>query len=116
MGQDDDRSAILRRRRFFVATAMAGLAATQCDKPQVCLNISVVEDSGTSAPTVCLSPLSTPPDAATPITVTPEAGTDSGIEAGTDAGLDAGKRVRPTTTPTRPLVCLSPIRKPSSDG
>jgi hypothetical protein len=79
MGHDDDRSAILRRRRIFIATAVAGLAATQCDKPKVCLNISVVEDGGTTQPTVCLSPAPIPPDAATPETpTTPEAGTEAG--------------------------------------
>jgi hypothetical protein len=113
MGHDDDRGAILRRRRFFIATAMAGLAATQCDnKPKVCLNISVVEDGGTTQPTVCLSPQVIPPDAQTPVApTTPEAG----AEAATDAGLDAGAKHVPPM-PTRPHVCLSPVRPPKPAG
>jgi hypothetical protein len=110
---DDDRNAILRRRRFFIATAVAGLAATQCDKPKVCLNISEVTDGGsTVAPTVCLSPPPIPPEASMPEAATPDASTDA--SSPTDAGSDAK---RPTTLAppitTRPLVCLTPIRKPS---
>lgn len=110
---DDDRNAILRRRRFFIATAVAGLAATHCDnEPKVCLNISEVRDGSTIGPTVCLSPPPTPPDASTPEMPTIDAGTDS--SALPDAGAKRPTTVTPPAT-TGPRVCLTPLRKPDSE-
>jgi len=68
MGQNDDatrrsdRDVILARRRLFVASAFAGLAATQCDMPPfVCLSPPPTADAGAATPpTVCLAvPLGT---------------------------------------------------------
>jgi hypothetical protein len=64
MGDEErDRLAILRRRRFLIAAAVAGVASTQCeDRPRACLKVEVVRDAEPT-PQVCLSPVSTPPDA-----------------------------------------------------
>jgi hypothetical protein len=114
---DDDRNAILRRRRFFIVSAMAGLAATQCDKPQPCLNISPV-NTGTVAPNVCLSPPPIPQDASTPETTSTAPPVDAASEgAAPDAGSDASPskpRVHPPPPP--PRVCLSPMRKNDTRG
>lgn len=53
-----DREAILARRRFFVASALAGVVAAGCDKPepQVCLKVAPVPvDDGGPSPQPCLS-------------------------------------------------------------
>jgi len=63
MSRDDDangradRDVILARRRLFVASAFAGLAATQCDMPPfVCLSPPPAADAGAlTPPTVCLA-------------------------------------------------------------
>jgi hypothetical protein len=52
MGADSDRAAILARRRFFVASALAGIVAGGCDKKaEPCLSVTVVprEDAQASA-------------------------------------------------------------------
>jgi hypothetical protein len=77
----DDRQAILARRRFFVASALAGLASAQCDNPfRPCLEVAsppgrpdaaVAPPAATTAagaqdaapPQPCLEIAPTPPDA-----------------------------------------------------
>ena len=86
------REAILERRKFFVASALAGLALSGCEKkpaPHPCL----------SEPMVCLSPV---------LVETPDAGSeDAGAEdadtddAGSDAKVDGGE-----AKPPPPRVCL----------
>jgi hypothetical protein len=95
MSNDDkprDRDAILARRRFFVASAVAGVVATACERsPMVCLEVAPVPASGADAgppPRPCLE--IPPPDDAS------SAATENA--AGSDAAADA--------TSPRPHVCL----------
>ena len=69
---DEDRDAILRRRRRFVNLTLAGLASASL--------VGCGDDS--TPPTPCLSP-DCPPEVCFPL----DAGTDGGSDAGeTDAG------------------------------
>ncbi|MEZ4219482.1 MAG: hypothetical protein R3B13_01045 [Polyangiaceae bacterium] len=105
-GKDDDsesrvtgdREAILVRRKFFVASALAGLALTACDdkagKPTVCLNVAEpVKDSGTAQP--CLEPVP-PPTASN----TEEQAPSVCLKVAMPPEPSAGP------APTKPTVCL----------
>lgn len=64
----DDRAAILARRRFFVASALAGLAGTQCDNAaRPCLEVAPPPDAAAVRPAT-----PTTPDAATRAAPTPQ--------------------------------------------
>jgi hypothetical protein len=67
------REVILERRKFFIASALAGLAWSSCkgSEPQPCL----------SEPMVCLS---------APPLEQPDASIDGGDDAGADQPVDAG--------------------------
>ena len=91
MTRDDDRRAILARRRFFVASALAGLASAQCDNPfRPCLEVAPLPHSEAGSapqsatappradaeapPQPCLEVMPTPEsDAAAPATPPPAA-------------------------------------------
>jgi hypothetical protein len=100
-----DRDAILARRRFFVASAMAGVVVAACDRagPQVCLEqMPPPTDAGPSSapdserpPQPCLE---------IPPPVNEDAGSTTSVEDATDAGKDAGKIEKP------PQPCLTPMR------
>jgi hypothetical protein len=85
----DDRSAILRRRAVFVASAIAGLTFPACTdpRPQPCLDISIP----------------TPPSAG----ASASAEVDAGVDPATDAGVDDAAVPRP---------CLSEAPDHQSSG
>ena len=67
-GATRDRQTIIARRKVFIASALAGIAATQCDNPfTTCLSPPVPPDAGSTVaphpglsapqPSVCLSPV-----------------------------------------------------------
>jgi hypothetical protein len=94
---DRDRKTILARRRFFIATAVAGLAATQCENPfRPCLKVAMpVVDASASPP---------------PETDVPEAAATV-VDASSDAMADANQPdSRSTKRPLvpGPKVCLNP--------
>jgi hypothetical protein len=78
-----DRSAIQARRRLLIASALAGVAATQCDSPPfVCLSPAPRPDAGAVAPpVVCL---------AVPQTTDAQPGAEPGSDA-SGAEPDTGK-------------------------
>lgn len=100
MSHDDDRSAILRRRALFVASALAGLSADGCrDNPP---------------PQPCLSQIATPPDAGDTVTIpmpclTPLPNPDAGEPTAPPVPSeepDAGPPPQPCLSPP-PHPCLS---------
>jgi hypothetical protein len=103
---DRDRKTILARRRFFIATAVAGLAATQCDNPfRPCLKIAMPVDAGASA-----LPESSVPEAAASVVDASSAdgSSDASADAVADANRpDAKKPTKPPPVPS-PQVCLNP--------
>ena len=102
----DDKQAILKRRRFFIASAMAGFAAANCG-PQTCLSPAV--EPRTATPQV------------QPTTPEGETANDAGGDA-TDADANADGDAQPPLSaedsgaappePPPPQVCLSPPRHP----
>ncbi|MBX3127777.1 MAG: hypothetical protein KF718_13720 [Polyangiaceae bacterium] len=101
--RERDRQAILARRRYFVASALASIAAAGCDKaPQPCLEPPLIASGTTSAEpphspfTPCLEP---------PSIEQPPATADAAA-ASADAGRP--KAIVPPPAPTRPMVCLRP--------
>lgn len=102
--RERDRQAILARRRYFVASALASIAAAGCDKaPQPCLEPPLIASGTTSAEpphspfTPCLEP---------PSIEEPPATADAMATASADAGRP--KAVVSPPAPTRPMVCLRP--------
>ena len=92
----DARQAILARRQFFIASAVAGVALAGCDdKPSVCLN--VVSPDPTQDPIEDPSPTPTP-------TPTASASTASSAEPAPTVCLEM-TMPDPTTAPA-PEVCL----------
>lgn len=116
-----DKDAILARRRFFIASAVAGVVATSCDRsPMVCLEVAPVPTSpgsggGLPPPRPCLEVLP-PEDASTP------ASEDAGIGAADDAGKTSDKSPQPClsvpaprdASAPPPQVCLK-VARPKSD-
>lgn len=117
---DRDRDAILARRKIFIASALASLAATSCDKPQPCLSQAPVNTGTVSEPQVCLK-IALPPADAEPAAPSGEG------DAGTDAppmpclsqtapSVDAGKPPPPPPQPClSPKVCLKPTLTDPND-
>jgi hypothetical protein len=108
---DRDRKTILARRRFFIATAVAGLAATQCDNPfRPCLKIAMPVDAGASALPESSVPESSVPEAAA--SVVDASSADGSSDASADAVADANRpdAKKPTKLPSvpSPQVCLNP--------
>lgn len=98
-----DKKIILARRRFFIATAVAGLAATQCDNPfRPCLKVAMpVGDAAASLP-----------EAGPTLDASTETSSREARDAAGDAvvdapGTDAKTSRKPTRTPG-PSVCLNP--------
>jgi hypothetical protein len=116
---DEDRTAILRRRAIFVATAIAGLGAgPSCGDPQprACLDISTTvptESAELPPPQPCLDvpPPHTPPQPCLEVARPEDAGVAAPQDAGAarDAGRDAGPPPRPClkkAPPPPPQPCL----------
>ena len=102
-GSDDKaREAIIRRRRrFVIASTMAGIVTSGCENPQPCLNVArPPSGSSTEAPQPCLNVAPPPRDAGA-------GDADASDADAADAGTsDAG---------TTPRVCLK-IRLPEDAG
>jgi len=102
-----DRDAILARRRFFVASALASVVATGCDKvvPQPCLEVMPVADGG--HPTPCLS---------TPMLQDAEPAPMPCLEVARPPEGDAGSTfAQPPPEPPEPQVCLR-VAAPRKDA
>lgn len=93
-----DKKIILARRRFFVATAVAGLAATQCESPfRPCLKVAMPVDAAASAP-----------EAAATVDASIDDASSDASDASVDANPgDAKTSKKPARTPG-PSVCLNP--------
>lgn len=93
---DRDRKTILARRRFFIATAVAGLAATQCENPfRPCLKIAMPEVDASAGAEASV----------------PEAGAaveDSSSDAVADANQPDAKKSTKRPLVPGPQVCLNP--------
>jgi hypothetical protein len=50
MADNEDRAAVLARRKYFIASALAGIATVACDRPAVCLDV-VAAPTGSTTPT-----------------------------------------------------------------
>jgi hypothetical protein len=95
---DRDKKIILGRRRFFIATAVAGLATTQCESPfRPCLKVAMPVDAA-----------ATVPEAAAPVDASSDDASSEATDASVDAnGVDAKTSRKPSRTPG-PSVCLNP--------
>lgn len=101
-----DRDAILARRRFFVASAMASVVATACDRgPMVCLEVAPVPTAG--------SPDGGPPPRPCLEIMPPE---DAGTASAEDAGAPQPCLSVPmqTDASAEPRVCLK-VALPKGD-
>jgi len=115
MSAERDRETILARRRFFVASAIASVVATGCDKvtPQPCLEPPLATDAAN--PNVCLA-YPGPRDAALPEPTDDDAGSDASV--GLAEPPDAAEPtpclsvVRHRDGGPGPRICLSPPRLP----
>lgn len=133
-GGDVDREAILARRRRLVATAVAGLAMTACDRsstPVPCLTPTVIERSEDAAsqveptPMPCLAPMPAVADdadvgdASSAASASDASVADVAAAPTPDAASARAPRVRPPRTRpgagrVTPTVCLM-MFKPSED-
>ncbi len=99
-GASRDRDAILARRKFFIASALAGIAATSCDKdPKVCLNIAQPQREDAAAPMPCLEP-------------PPKPQPEAQAEPTASASPTASTPVPDPTKPPEPSVCLKVAEPP----
>jgi hypothetical protein len=90
-----DRASILARRKFFIASALAGITAASCNnkEPQVCLKVASEYEPETGAPEPCLA-------------VQPEEDKDSAVVAAPSAPAPT-QTTDPEPAPTQePQVCL----------
>ncbi len=113
-----DRDAILARRKFFIASALAGIAATSCDKePKVCLNIAQPQREDAAAPMPCLEALPKPQpeaQAAPPASATPTASTPAPDPTKPSEPSVCLKVAAPPKPAPRPRVCLK-VAMPKDD-
>ncbi|MEM9192522.1 MAG: hypothetical protein AAGF12_25330 [Myxococcota bacterium] len=117
---DEDRSAILARRRTFIAVALAGITSVGCEEPapQPCLAPERVEEPvlEQAPPQVCLSDIADPqpvemrpilPDEEAPANPDPETESDDPSEEDEDTSSEAAAatQMKPSMRPA-PRVCL----------
>lgn len=115
-----DRDAILARRRFFVASAMAGVVVTACDRvgPQVCLEQAPLPtDAGGSS----VSPEAESPPRPCLEIAEPAREEDAGAARVEDAGQKAPQPClsvprQPRDAAPPPTVCLKVAPPKKSDG
>lgn len=111
-----EREAILARRRFFVASALAGMVTTACT-PQPCLNIA--EPRSPDAPDGATEGIAGAPGAAGAPATSDDAGTPPVGTTDPPAATDAGgpPPIPPTVclkvAPPPPHVCLEFAEPPS---
>lgn len=114
MSKEKDREAILARRKLFIASALASIAATTCEKPaQACLSPPPQSSDAstlTQEPQVCLAVATStpepPPEPCLTVAMPPP-------DASGDAGTDAGKQ--PPRVCLSPRPCLKPVPPKSGD-
>ena len=107
--RDRDRERILARRKFFIASAVAGMTMSSCDKAQPCLNVAApVQDSG-SPPRPCLK-------VAPQATAVQDAGAPSPAPAASSAAPapTAERDAKAPPAPPRPCLKVAP-QKPKDD-
>ena len=122
MSKDDDdaRQLILARRQFFIASALAGVSLTACDRqPQPCLDISTVPidpvpvDSSTPTATTASAHPSTAPTVCLDMPAEPHVCLEMAMpEPSTSASAPKpAPRVclRKVMPPAPPRVCLSDV-------
>ncbi len=110
MTDERDRQSILARRRFFVASALAGIAAAGCDNKaaQPCLKVASppVADAAPASPPTATAPESEG-DAGAPqpcLSPLPPPTTDSDAQAIVDPPAPSARPAQPE--PPKPLPCL----------
>jgi hypothetical protein len=99
-----DRASILARRKFFIASALAGITAASCNnkEPQVCLKVMSEHEPDAGAPQPCLDVLTEEDkDSAAPLVSAVPEPTPSAIP-------------QPTPSP-EPKVCLKVALPPKEE-
>lgn len=111
-----DREAVLARRKFFIASALAGVAATSCDKgPTVCLNIAQTPPEDAAVPMPCLEPPASPePHATAAPSSDPLLEPSVCLKIAMPRSPDAGAKTQAPAPAPKPRVCLK-VAAPKDD-